>query len=163
MKAHPLKIAVTFYLESRRRLGFALESDGALLANLVAYARHVQHRGPLTAELALNWAQLPPPTKPLRRARRLAAVRHFAIFWAAFDPRTQIRRRVSSLRHTAVVLSYLHALRDQRPRWRGGAIGPAAESAPATFARSWVCWLHGTAGSRRPSSCSGKIGRPRRC
>ena len=38
----------------------------------------------------MNWAQVPPPTNSLRRARRLEAVRHFALFWAAFDPRTQI-------------------------------------------------------------------------
>jgi integrase len=38
----------------------------------------------------LNWAQVPPPTHPLRRARRLEAVRHFAVFWATFDQRTKI-------------------------------------------------------------------------
>lgn len=90
MKAHSLKGAIAFYLASRRRLGFALESEGGLLNNLVEYARKSHHRGPLTTELSLNWAQVPPPTSPLRRARRLQALRHFAAFWAAFDPRTQI-------------------------------------------------------------------------
>ena len=90
MKARSFQRAIAFYLESRRALGFALESEGALLANLVAYARKVHHRGPLTTDLALNWAQVPPPTHSLRRARRLEAVRHFARFWAAFDRRTQI-------------------------------------------------------------------------
>ena len=90
MKARSLKWAVAFYLQSRRRLGFALESEGGLLQNLVAYAHQVNHRGALTTELALNWAQRPPPANPLQRARRLAAVRHFALFWAAFDPRTQV-------------------------------------------------------------------------
>ncbi len=33
---------------------------------------------------------MPPPANSLRRARRLEAVRHFAFFWAAFDPRTQV-------------------------------------------------------------------------
>jgi site-specific recombinase XerD len=89
MKARSLKAAVAFYLESRRRLGFALKSQGALLENLVRHARQVHHCGPLTAELALNWAQVPPPTNSRRRARRLEAVRHFALFWAAFEPRTQ--------------------------------------------------------------------------
>ena len=35
MKARSLKVAVGFYLQSRRRLGFALKSEGALLENLV--------------------------------------------------------------------------------------------------------------------------------
>jgi integrase len=90
MKARALKTAVAFYLQSRRRLGFALESEGALLENLVRHARQLRHRGPLTSRLALNWAQVPPPANPRRRARRLEAVRHFTRFWVAFDPRTQI-------------------------------------------------------------------------
>ena len=90
MKTHSLRAAVSFYLQSRRALGFALKSQGALLANLVRHARAVDHRGPLTVELALNWTQVPPPTHSRRRARRLEVVRHFARFWAAFDPRTQV-------------------------------------------------------------------------
>ena len=90
MKAHSLKWAVAFYLQSRRCLGFALETEGRLLQNLVAYAHQLNHRGALTTEVALNWAQVPPPANLLQRARRLVAVRHFALFWAAFDPRTQV-------------------------------------------------------------------------
>lgn len=90
MKARSLKAAVAFYLESRRGLGFALKSEGSLLENLVRHARQLHHCGPLTSQLALNWAQVPPPTHSLRRARRLEAVRHFARFWATFEPRTQI-------------------------------------------------------------------------
>jgi hypothetical protein len=90
MKARSLQAAVGFYLQSRRRLGFALQSEGALLENLVRHAQAVHHRGPLTTELALHWAQVPPPVNSLRRARRWEAVRHFALFWAAFDPRTQV-------------------------------------------------------------------------
>jgi integrase/recombinase XerD len=90
MKACSLKRAVAFYLQSRRHLGFALKSEGALLENLVEHARQREHRGPLTTRLALDWAQLPPPSGSRQRARRLVAVRHFATFWAAFDPRTQV-------------------------------------------------------------------------
>ena len=60
MKARALKTAVAFYLQSRRRLGFALESEGALLENLVRHARQLRHRGPLTNRLALNWAPVSP-------------------------------------------------------------------------------------------------------
>jgi integrase len=90
MKTRSLKDAVGFYLHSRRRLGFKLESEGALLENFLQHAQELGHRGALTSELALSWAQVPPPTNSLRRARRLEAVRHFALFWAAFDPRTQV-------------------------------------------------------------------------
>ena len=90
MKTRSLKAAVAFYLESRRALGFALKSEGALLGNLVEHARQHRHRGPLTNALALAWAELPPPANSLRRARRLEAVRHFARFYSAFEPRTQI-------------------------------------------------------------------------
>jgi integrase len=90
MKVRSLKSAVTFYLESRRRLGFALKSEGALLHNLVEHAQQLHHRGPLTTQLALEWAQVPPPAPSRQHARRLVAVRHFAAFWAAFDPRTQV-------------------------------------------------------------------------
>ncbi|MCX6929649.1 MAG: tyrosine-type recombinase/integrase [Verrucomicrobia bacterium] len=90
MKTRSLKTAVAFYLRSRRRLGLAPESEGALLENLVRHAEHLYHRGPLTAELALSWAQVSPPINSQRRARRLEVVRHFALFWAAFEPRTQI-------------------------------------------------------------------------
>lgn len=89
-KARSLQAAVAFYLESRRALGFALKSEGAWLGNLVEPARQHQHRGALTNDLALAWAELPPPANSLRRARRLEAVRHFARFYSAFEPRTQI-------------------------------------------------------------------------
>jgi site-specific recombinase XerD len=90
MKRCSLKKAVAYYLKSRRSLGFALRSEGALLENLVEYARKLTHRGPLTTELALAWAQAPAPTKSMQRARRLEAVRHFATFWQAFEPGTQV-------------------------------------------------------------------------
>jgi len=90
MKARSLKAAIAFYLASRRHLGFALQSEGALLENLLDYAQEVHHRGPLSTDLALNWAQVPSPDHRQQRARRLEAVRHFALFWRAFDPRTQV-------------------------------------------------------------------------
>lgn len=89
MKRCSLKTAVAFYLEGRRRQGFALRSEGILLKNLVEHAQELGHRGHLTTELVLNWAQLPPAGSPLR-ASRLGAARRFALFWAVFDSRTQI-------------------------------------------------------------------------
>jgi integrase/recombinase XerD len=90
MKGRSLRSAVDFYLSSRRQLGFALQEQDCLLDNLVDYAQERGHRGPLTSQLALDWAQLPPPPPSRQRARRLLAIRQFALFWASFDPRTQI-------------------------------------------------------------------------
>jgi len=58
MKVRSLKAAVAFYLESRRRLGFALESEDLCWENLVRHARQLRHCGPLINQLALNWAQV---------------------------------------------------------------------------------------------------------
>jgi hypothetical protein len=75
----PLSVpaAIDFYLTSRRRLGFALTQEGWLLGTLAHHARENHHRGPLTAELVLRWAQLPQPADPLWWARRLAIARQF--------------------------------------------------------------------------------------
>ena len=90
MRTQGLSGAINFYLQSRRRLGFALQSQGRLLGNLAHYARHCRHRGPLTIDLALRWVESASPDSPGRRARRLEIVRHFALFWQAFDDRTQV-------------------------------------------------------------------------
>jgi integrase len=90
MKPLSLAKAVAFYLQKRRQLGFPLKEDGQLLQQLVGYAAEHGHRGPLTNPLALAWAQAPAQASPLWWARRLDAVRRFATFWSAFDPRTQV-------------------------------------------------------------------------
>lgn len=90
MKRLPLAQAVAFYLQQRRQLGFKLKEDGQILGQLVGYAGKHAHRGPLTQALALAWAQAPAQANRLWWARRLDAVRRFAIFWRPFDPRTQI-------------------------------------------------------------------------
>jgi integrase/recombinase XerD len=89
-KPRSVPAAIDFYLASRRQLGFALTQEGWLLGTLAHHARESHHRGPLTAELVLRWAQLPQPADPLWWARRLAIARQFAQFWVAFDPRTQV-------------------------------------------------------------------------
>jgi integrase len=90
MKRTSLSQAIAFYLQSRRQLGFALESQGALLANLAHYAQKAGHGATLTNQLALAGCQVPGADHFLSRARRLETVRGFALFWAAFDPRTQV-------------------------------------------------------------------------
>jgi integrase len=44
----------------------------------------------ITRELALRWAQQPAHAQPATWASRLTAVRRFAQFWSASDPRTEV-------------------------------------------------------------------------
>jgi integrase len=90
--SHQPKMArlVKDYLAYRRGLGFKLEGDGRLLLRFAEYADHNGHRGPLTTELALRWARLPPDASPSYLAIRLQAVRGFARYRAIFDPGTEI-------------------------------------------------------------------------
>lgn len=90
MKALSLAKAVEFYLKQRRQLGFPLKEDGQMLHQLVRYAAQQGHRGPLTSQLVLAWAQAPAQASRFWWARRLDAARRFAAFWRAFDPRTEL-------------------------------------------------------------------------
>jgi len=90
MRPLSLAKAVAFYLQHRRQLGFPLKEDGQMLQQLVSYAAQRHHRGPLTNELALAWAQAPAQRSRFWWARRLDAVRRFATFWKAFDGRTEV-------------------------------------------------------------------------
>ena len=71
MKRLSLTKAVEFYLQQRRQLGFPLKEDGQMLHQLVGYASERNHRGALTSELALAWAQAPVGASRLWWARRL--------------------------------------------------------------------------------------------
>ncbi len=90
MKTLSLDKAIEFYLAKRRQLGFRLKEDGQMLRQLARYAAQHNHRGPPTRQLALAWAQAPARASRLWWARRLDTVRRFAIFWSAFDPRTEV-------------------------------------------------------------------------
>jgi integrase/recombinase XerD len=82
--------ATTFYLQTRRQLGFQLKNEGWALPSLARYAQHHDRRGALTAKLALEWAQSSRRASPPQQACRLNMVRRFAGFWQRFDPRTEI-------------------------------------------------------------------------
>ena len=90
MKPPALAPAVARYLQYRTRLGFKLENDAYALASLVRLARQRRHGGPLTTALAVAWACASAQASPCQKARRLDAVRTFARFWRAFDPRTEV-------------------------------------------------------------------------
>lgn len=122
MKRLSLAKAVEFYLQQRRQLGFPLKEDGQMLRQLVGYACARGHRGPLTHELALAWAQAPAQASRLWWARRLDAARRFATFWRAFDARTEVpvpgtlgpsyRRRAVHLYTQAEIAALMQAADD---------------------------------------------------
>ena len=82
--------AVDFYLETRRSFGFALVQVGTELRTLVRYAKKAGHTGPLTNCLLLDWAQQPQQCAPSYHALRLEIGRRFALFWLAYEPRTEV-------------------------------------------------------------------------
>ena len=75
------------YVELRRSLGLRFEGQEAML---LAFDRYVQagHRGPLTEQLAKNFAlAVSDPASPTV-ARRYLVVRHFSDYLATYDPST---------------------------------------------------------------------------
>jgi integrase/recombinase XerD len=84
-----LESALADYLQLRRALGFALERPASLLASFVAFAGD-QGAGYVTTELALSWAAQPAGADRSWHGARLSAVRPFARYLQALDPRTQI-------------------------------------------------------------------------
>lgn len=76
------------YIQLRHALGF--RSEDAIFF-LEAFDRRVfetNHAGPLTQELALEFACSNPKTSTNYRARRYQVVRHFSEYLATFDPQT---------------------------------------------------------------------------
>jgi integrase len=81
--------AVASYLATRRALGFKLEGAGRLLEQFAAFAEAAS-ADTVTTELALQWATLPAGRSRAWHAGRLGAVRGFARWLHATDPRAQI-------------------------------------------------------------------------
>ena len=77
------------YLVMRRMFGAKLDEAERNLKHFIAFLekRGVAH---ITTERALEWATLPRDALPPYRARRLAEVRHFAVFARAIVPQHQV-------------------------------------------------------------------------
>jgi integrase len=85
----PLAAAAADYLKIRRALGFKLYHQTWWLPDFVAFV-HAHGRSTITTELALKWAQQPADGHPNWWAKRLGAIRRFARYRHASDPRTEI-------------------------------------------------------------------------
>lgn len=90
MKPTNLLPLVEDYLAFRRGLGFSLETLAWQLRNFARYADQIGHRGPITIELAVQWATSSGSSEPARAARRLSAVRQLASYQTLLDPATEI-------------------------------------------------------------------------
>ncbi len=89
MRSPDLAESARQYLKLRRALGFKLEHAGLYLPDFVAFL--AAHRSPvITTALALRWAQQPLTALPVSWARRLDAIRGFARYQHALDPRTEV-------------------------------------------------------------------------
>ena len=84
-----LGLALDSYLAVRRALGFKLDEAEYLLRKFVEYAR-LQQSSIVTTALALDWATQSNNTAPITRANRLTAVRGFARYLHASDPRHEV-------------------------------------------------------------------------
>lgn len=81
---------VTTYLQERHQAGFAVSVLGSQLRSFARFADSLGHRGPLTVDLALDWAQGSRRARPNTAAGRLAQLRPFALFCHRLDPLSQI-------------------------------------------------------------------------
>jgi integrase/recombinase XerD len=84
-----LREAMDEYLALRRSLGFKLVQAGRLLHDAACFfeARRASH---ITLDLALQWATQPANAQPAYWAKRLSALRGFARYHSAVDPRTEV-------------------------------------------------------------------------
>jgi len=126
----PLHQAVQDYLVLRRSLGFKLRCTGALLLKFAAFA---ESRGAeyVTISLALEWATQSSHQQPATWAERMKAVRVFARFQHAIDPRTEVPpfgllpyrpRRLrpylytdEEIRRLLEATAHLHSIKGMRP------------------------------------------------
>lgn len=81
---------VTDYLHARRAMGYQLRIEGEELHRFARFATQAGHVGPITTELALDWANAPKNPSDLYRARRLEIVRCLAKYCILFEEDTEI-------------------------------------------------------------------------
>jgi integrase/recombinase XerD len=115
------------YLRMRRALGFQLGRHGQVLPQFVVYLE-AGGATTVTVELAVAWARLPERIKPITADFRLSAVRGFARWLHAIDPRAQIppagllpggtRRAVPYLYSEADITALIDAAGRLNPPWK---------------------------------------------
>jgi len=89
-KTKSMKQQVQEYLSYRRSLGFLLRIEGQQLLEFATYVDNKKHLGPLTEEIAIEWARSSKKSSRFTWARRLEPVRCFAKYCCITEPDTQI-------------------------------------------------------------------------
>ena len=133
MKQLSMIALVEDYLSIRRQLGFALKIQGHQLLRFGRFADDNEHCGPITLDLAVQWARSN-ALRPITWASRIEVLRPFAKYRAQFDPTTEIppprlfglvrRRLVPHIYSTQEVQSLLDA---------AAQLPPAGGLRPATY------------------------------
>ena len=81
------------YLTTRRQAGYQLTAEGCQLRRFAAFVGQLGHQGPLTVQLAVQWASSSCSGRRLTAARRIEVLRPFASYCRQFDPATEIPPR----------------------------------------------------------------------
>jgi integrase len=81
------------YLTTRRQAGYQLTVEGWQLRRFADFAGQHGHHGPLTVQLAVQWASSSSGARRLTSARRIEVLRPFAAYCRQFDPATEIPPR----------------------------------------------------------------------
>ena len=116
---------VRAYLALRRGLGCRLDGQRNILLSFGRFLDGLPHRGPITTEVALQWAEAPQSKDPDRTAQRLGTIRGFLRHRAGFDPKTEvpptqllgcgIRRKPPHIYSQTEEQALLHSCRMLRP------------------------------------------------
>ncbi|MFM0047282.1 tyrosine-type recombinase/integrase [Paraburkholderia sediminicola] len=78
------------YLYARRQVGFKLKSQGTQLLAFARFAERDCHKGPVTLELALRWAQDSHSARLIAAAKRMEVLRPFIRYLQQYDPATEV-------------------------------------------------------------------------
>ncbi len=90
MNASSMFDRVEEYLSFRRGLGYQLKSPAWHLRSFALYAEKLGHRGPVTVDLATQWALASRSRDPAQAARRLMIIRSFARHQVLIEPATEV-------------------------------------------------------------------------
>jgi len=121
-----LRKAAEEYLAMRRGFGFKLYGPGILLLDFISFMEK-RHASRITIDLAVRWAKLPASASPSWWAARLRAVRLFALYMSATEPRTEVpppsllpyryKRRPPYIYTDQEVKRLIQAARGLPPKW----------------------------------------------
>lgn len=126
MRRRSLFGLVDDFLAMRRQLGFDVERHRWLLRDFARFTNRIRYHGPITVDLARQWAMSSFPGEPVRAERRLSVFRQFARYLTTLDPATEIppagllgratRRSQPHIYSAAEVSALLQACSQLRPR-----------------------------------------------